>query len=363
MVRAALEDARDQVAALFGVRPRQVVLTSGGTEAVNAAVWGRRWAADRTAARRWPAPPSSTRPCGTPRPASAPSSTIAVDGLGRITAAAVAEALERCRRRARPAAGARALPGGQPRSRHRSRTWPTWSGLLPRAGASPSTSTPWPPPATSRSTSRRSVPTWCRCRPTSSVARPAWARSILRRGLRIDPLLVGGEQERGRRAGLEDVAGAIGFGAAAAGAGRAGPDRRRGRGGPRAHRPPARRGAGGRRRRPLRRHRPAGAPHRLPRRRRASRPSRSCSGSTRPGWPSTRARPARRSPSSPRRCSRPWASTASGRCGCRSAGRPPTATSTPSTAAFAGGGRAPPGPAVLTDARSPATWSRPGRHR
>ncbi len=39
---------------------------------------------------------------------------------------------------------------------------------------------------------------------------------IVRRGLRIDPLLVGGEQERGRRAGLEDVAGAIGFGAAAA---------------------------------------------------------------------------------------------------------------------------------------------------
>ena len=39
---------------------------------------------------------------------------------------------------------------------------------------------------------------------------------LLRRGLRIDPLLVGGEQERGRRAGLEHVAGAIGFGAAAA---------------------------------------------------------------------------------------------------------------------------------------------------
>jgi cysteine desulfurase len=39
---------------------------------------------------------------------------------------------------------------------------------------------------------------------------------VVRRGLRIDPLLVGGEQERGRRAGLEDVAGAVGFGAAAA---------------------------------------------------------------------------------------------------------------------------------------------------
>lgn len=40
MVRATLEDARDRVADLFGVRPRQVVLTSGGTEAVNSAVWG-----------------------------------------------------------------------------------------------------------------------------------------------------------------------------------------------------------------------------------------------------------------------------------------------------------------------------------
>ncbi len=40
MVRAALEEAREQVAGLFGVRPRQVVFTSGGTESINAAVWG-----------------------------------------------------------------------------------------------------------------------------------------------------------------------------------------------------------------------------------------------------------------------------------------------------------------------------------
>jgi cysteine desulfurase len=39
---------------------------------------------------------------------------------------------------------------------------------------------------------------------------------VVRRGLRIEPLLVGGEQERGRRAGMEDVRSAIGFGAAAA---------------------------------------------------------------------------------------------------------------------------------------------------
>jgi cysteine desulfurase len=39
---------------------------------------------------------------------------------------------------------------------------------------------------------------------------------LVRRGLRITPLLVGGAQERARRAGLENVAAAAGFGAAAA---------------------------------------------------------------------------------------------------------------------------------------------------
>ena len=39
---------------------------------------------------------------------------------------------------------------------------------------------------------------------------------LVRRGLRIDPLLLGGDQERARRAGLEDVAAATAFGAAVA---------------------------------------------------------------------------------------------------------------------------------------------------
>src|SRR3954452_14706939 len=40
MARAAVEDARDKVAALLGARSREVVFTSGGTEAANAAVYG-----------------------------------------------------------------------------------------------------------------------------------------------------------------------------------------------------------------------------------------------------------------------------------------------------------------------------------
>ena len=39
-VRVLIEDARERVAHLVGVRPRQVVFTSGGTEAINAAVFG-----------------------------------------------------------------------------------------------------------------------------------------------------------------------------------------------------------------------------------------------------------------------------------------------------------------------------------
>jgi cysteine desulfurase len=39
---------------------------------------------------------------------------------------------------------------------------------------------------------------------------------LVRRGLRLRPLLVGGEQERSRRAGMENVAAVVGFGAATA---------------------------------------------------------------------------------------------------------------------------------------------------
>ena len=40
VTRVAVETAREQVAALFGARPREVVFTATGTESVNAAIWG-----------------------------------------------------------------------------------------------------------------------------------------------------------------------------------------------------------------------------------------------------------------------------------------------------------------------------------
>ncbi len=93
MVRAALEDARDQVADLVSVRPRQVIFTSGGTEAINAAVWG--------AVRADPGPlacamveHSAVRDASA---RSAPVVPIAVDERGRIEVEAVGAAIDQCR--------------------------------------------------------------------------------------------------------------------------------------------------------------------------------------------------------------------------------------------------------------------------
>ena len=64
--RVALEEAREQVAAFFGARPREVVFTSGGTEAVNAAIVGAAARADDGGPRRCPhrdVGASSTRRC------------------------------------------------------------------------------------------------------------------------------------------------------------------------------------------------------------------------------------------------------------------------------------------------------------
>lgn len=46
--RAVLEDARERIAAVLDAEPVEIVLTSGGTEAINAALKGALWAAQKT---------------------------------------------------------------------------------------------------------------------------------------------------------------------------------------------------------------------------------------------------------------------------------------------------------------------------
>ncbi len=209
MVRAALEDARQQVADLFGVRPRQVIFTSGGTESINAAVWGVQ------APRPGPVACSAVEHSAV-RDASArsgPVETIAADRLGRIEVGAVDDALGRCRSvhgveaslvhcqwanhevgTVQPAAEVVALA--------RSRGVPSHVDAVAAAGHVPCDLGALDADLVSVSAHKLGGPTGI-------------GALIVRRGLRIEPFLVGGEQERARRAGLEHVSGAIGFGAAA----------------------------------------------------------------------------------------------------------------------------------------------------
>lgn len=210
MVRAALEDARQQIADLFGVRPRQVVLTSGGTESINAAVWGvlhpRPGPVACSAVEHSAVRDASAR--------SGPIETIVADHLGRIEVGAADDALQRCR----SVHGAEASlvhcqwanhevgtvqPVAEVVALARSRGVPVHVDAVAAAGHVACDLGGLDADLVSVSAHKLGGPTGI-------------GALIVRRGLRIEPFLVGGEQERARRGGLEHVAGAIGFGAAAA---------------------------------------------------------------------------------------------------------------------------------------------------
>ena len=209
MVRVALEEARAQVAELFGVRPRQVVLTSGGTESINAAVWG--------ALRSRPGPVACAAvEHSAVRDSSAragPVEEIAVDRTGRIEVGAVEEALERCRTvDGRPAA----LVHCQWANHEVGTVQPVADvvelcrrhGVLVHVDAVAAAGHVGCDVG-ALDADLVSVSAHTMGGPTGIGA------LIVRRGLRIEPFLVGGEQERARRAGLGNVSGAVGFGAVA----------------------------------------------------------------------------------------------------------------------------------------------------
>ncbi|HWI02476.1 MAG TPA: aminotransferase class V-fold PLP-dependent enzyme, partial [Acidimicrobiales bacterium] len=86
--RSAVEQAREQVAAAFGARPREVVFTSGGTEAIAAAVWGA------TERRRHIVVPAVEHSAVRDSSAAFGEVTeVGVDGVGRVDVDQVLEAV------------------------------------------------------------------------------------------------------------------------------------------------------------------------------------------------------------------------------------------------------------------------------
>ena len=198
-----LADARSTVAALLGCRPAEVVFTTGGTEGANTAVKGIALAAPRgrhvvTSAIEHEAVLESCRYLE--RHHGFDVTVVPVDGTGRVHPAALAEALRPDTTLVSIAHADNEIGTVQ--------DVPALAAVAHAVGARFHTdavqSAPWLPvgldalgvDAVSVSGHKLGAP-----KGTGVL--------LLRSGVPLEPLLHGGGQERGRRSGTEDVAGAV----------------------------------------------------------------------------------------------------------------------------------------------------------
>jgi cysteine desulfurase len=201
--RVALEDARQHVADLFGTRPRQVIFTSGATESVHAATFG---AMERSGGTHLVVP-AVEHACV--REASARAARVTwtpVDSTGRVDVDAVVDAIEpdtalvHCQL-ANHEVGT-LQPVAEVVTACRERGVTVHVDAAAGAGHVPVRFDELGADLLSVSAHKMGGPR-------------GMGALLVRRGLRFPPLLVGGAQERARRAGLEDVATAVAWGAVA----------------------------------------------------------------------------------------------------------------------------------------------------
>lgn len=208
LARAAVESAREKVASLLGVRSRQVIFTSGATEAANAAAYGAVRAKPGAAIVCPAVEHSSVRDSSARL---APLVEVGVDHLGRVDPDVVEDAVEKAQLE-----GGVALvhcqwanhevgttqPADDVVARCRERGVLVHVDAAAAVGHVPLDLGVLGADLVSVSAHKLGGPKGVGC-------------LVVGRGVRLEPLVVGGQQERGRRAGMENTAAIVGFGAAA----------------------------------------------------------------------------------------------------------------------------------------------------
>ena len=206
----ALDEAHERVAARLHAEPREIVFTSGGTEANNLAIKGAAWAGKARGHRIVTSAVEHHAVGHTLRYLEKFGFEVVelpVDRYGRVDPDQVEARPDRSHR-------PRVDHARQQRGRDDPARWPTSpSGCMPTA-ASSSTSMRSRRRRTSTSTSGRSTRTSSRSAPTSSRGPRASGSLFVRHGTHLLAQQHGGTQERHRRAGTENVAGAVGLAAA-----------------------------------------------------------------------------------------------------------------------------------------------------